>query len=438
MGRLTAAVLVSSLLIASARAEEPLRLTLDEAINRGLEESHRLAQLAAQGQAASAGADAARASKHPQISLQAHYVRTNHVPPYLLVDPTTRQSTLLYPDIPDNVLTRLALDWPIYTGGRTGALERAARAEADGIAQDLAAARADLRLEITRAFWSVVTAGATVAVLEQALARSDAHLQDARALFKAGLAPESDVLSSQARRSRQQMGLIEARNLDESSRADLRRLLGLPADAAIAVAATLAPPPAPVTAAASLIDEARADRAERRALETRARAADERRAAAEAGRLPSVSVAGGYDYARPNDLFFPRDGEWRTSWDVGVFVNWSLWDGGRVKAEAAQASAERRAVLEGLQDFDLTLESDVRQRRLDLETALATVSASEDTVRSATEARRVVAERYAAGLATNAEVLDAQHELLQAELDRTRSIANARLAAARLERALGR
>jgi outer membrane protein TolC len=50
----------------------------------------------------------------------------------------------------------------------------------------------------------------------------------------------------------------------------------------------------------------------------------------------------------------------------------------------------------------------------------------------------VVGERFTAGVATNTEVLDAQLALLQAELDRTRAIASARLASARLERALGR
>ena len=52
-------------------------------------------------------------------------------------------------------------------------------------------------------------------------------------------------------------------------------------------------------------------------------------------------------------------------------------------------------------------------------------------VRSATEARRVIAERFAAGVATNTDVLDAQVALLQAELDRTRALANVNLAAAR-------
>ena len=56
--------------------------------------------------------------------------------------------------MPDNFRTRLDLQWLIYTGGRLDALERAARAERQASGEDLAAARADLRLEITRAFWA--------------------------------------------------------------------------------------------------------------------------------------------------------------------------------------------------------------------------------------------------------------------------------------------
>jgi outer membrane protein TolC len=49
-----------------------------------------------------------------------------------------------------------------------------------------------------------------------------------------------------------------------------------------------------------------------------------------------------------------------------------------------------------------------------------------------------VGERFAAGVATSTEVLDADTALLQAQLARTRAVADARLAAARLDRALGR
>jgi outer membrane protein TolC len=49
-----------------------------------------------------------------------------------------------------------------------------------------------------------------------------------------------------------------------------------------------------------------------------------------------------------------------------------------------------------------------------------------------------LSDRYDAGVATNTEVLDAQTDVLQAELTLTRALANVRLADARLARALGR
>ena len=81
---------------------------------------------------------------------------------------------------------------------------------------------------------------------------------------------------------------------------------------------------------------------------------------------------------------------------------------------------------------------EVQQRVSDLLLTEASIAAAEVGVKSAAEARRVLAERFSAGVATNTDVLDAQVALLQAELDRTRAQANAQLAAARLARALGR
>ena len=80
----------------------------------------------------------------------------------------------------------------------------------------------------------------------------------------------------------------------------------------------------------------------------------------------------------------------------------------------------------------------MRQRTSELESSRAAIDAAEDAVRAATEASRVVGDRFNAGVATSTDRLDAQVALLQAELDRTQAIANARLAEARLARALGR
>jgi outer membrane protein TolC len=330
------------------------------------------------------------------------------------------------------------LQWPIYTGGRTLALTEAAAAEADAVVQDREVARNDVKLEITRAYWAIITARASLDVVGQALNRTAAHLADVRNQLNVGLIAPSDVLSAEAQRARQQMLHIEARNIVETTSVEFRRLVGLPPETDFALADLLQRPAAPPREIAAAVDAARANRAERRSLEIRLGGAADRVSAAAAGRLPILTARGGYDLARPNPRIFPLQAAWKPSWELGVNLNWSLFDGGRVRAEVAEADANRRALEERLKEIDATIDAEVRQRAADLDSAEAAIEAAEAEVRAAAEARRVIAERFAAGVATNTDVLTAQVALLQAELDRTRALANAQLAMARLDRALGR
>ena len=95
------------------------------------------------------------------------------------------------------------------------------------------------------------------------------------------------------------------------------------------------------------------------------------------------------------------------------------------------------ATRERIAEFDSVVSADVRQRLLDIDSSQAMVRAATDAVRSAAEARRVVIDRFGAGVATSTDVLVAQVALLESELARTRALAGVRLAEARLERALG-
>jgi outer membrane protein TolC len=151
-----------------------------------------------------------------------------------------------------------------------------------------------------------------------------------------------------------------------------------------------------------------------------------------------VSVGGGYDYARPNVRIFPRRGEWQTSWDATINVSWTVWDGGRRAAERGEARATAASLEARVEDFDRQVTFEVRARALELDASREAVTAAGEEIRAAADAERVVNERYRAGVAAAGDVLDAQVARLQADLDRTRALANVRLAEARLERAVGR
>jgi outer membrane protein TolC len=430
-------ILIVLLLLASgfrsAGAQEaPLRLTLDEALIKAEQNSQRIAALRARVDAATAAEAGRDAADRPAVALLGGYMRTNHVDEFAIAVPG-QQPRVIYPDVPDNYRARLDLQWPIYTAGRTAALQRAAGAEREAAAFDVVAARADVRLETTRAFWALVTAGETQAVLARALESADAHVADLRSRLEQGLIPPNEVLSAEAQRSHQRLLAIEARNLRAIAEADLRRLMGDDTRRSLEPAATL-----DAAVAARSLDRAPGQRAERQALASRVAAARQREDAVAASARPQLAIAAGYDYARPNPRIFPRLEAWRDSWDVSVNVSWSLWDGGRRRAEQAEAAAATRGLIARASEVEREIAFEIDQRRLEVAAARASIEAAEDGVRAATEARRVVGERFAAGVATSTDVLDAQIALLQAELDRTRAVANTQLAIARLERALGR
>lgn len=426
--------------VMEARAQDAAlrvtRITLEQAQARAVEASHRLAESRARQRIAEAVVDARAAAQRPSVIASAGYTRTNHVAEFVVPTPSGLPG-VLYPDVPDNFRTRLDLQWAIYTGGRTDALERAARAEVNAAAAETSAAQADLRLEVARAFWAVVTADASVRVLEEGVARAQAHVNEVRERLRVGLVPPNEVSSAEAQESRQRMLLIEAQTLRSVTLADLGRLAGADAGEVLSPQAILEEDPEPSTSIETAIALARGARAERTALQQRVEAANEQRNAALAGRRPFVAVGGGIDYARPNPRIFPRADRWDDSWDIGVTVNWSLWDGGRIDADAAQASGLAEAGRHRLAEFDSVLAVEVRQRSLEITSGRAAVAAADDGVRAAREAERVVSERFRAGVITQIEVLDAQLALLQAQLDRTRALANVRLAEARLARAMG-
>lgn len=424
--------------LSSAQQAAPLRLTVADAIARGFDTSHRLAEIKAREQGALAAVQGAQVADRPIVSASAGYTRTNHVPEFGFVQDGALR--VLYPDIPDNVVTRMQVQWPIYSSGRVDAMERAAVAEAQAIAADIDTARADLRLEIVRAYWAAATSHEAVRVLEESTVRADAQLTDARQRFSVGLIPPNDVSSLESQRSREEALLIEARNLRESTLVDLRRLIGADPGAPIELAESLMTtlPGAAGTSTLETINEALAHRTERKALTLRIGGAEARQQAAATGNKPIIGVGGGVDYANPNARIFPREGTWQDSWDLSVNVSWPFFDSGRTKAQVSEAAAAVAATKERLAEFDTLVAADVRQRLLDLDSSQAMVRAASDAVKSAAEARRVVGDRYAAGVATNTDVLVAQAALLETELSRTRALASVKLAEARLHRAMGR
>ena len=73
----------------------------------------------------------------------------------------------------------------------------------------------------------------------------------------------------------------------------------------------------------------RSTRAEVVALTARRDALASRSETVAAPNRPQVSLGARWDVARPNERYLPLEDEWNTSWSVGLFAGWRVFDGDR-------------------------------------------------------------------------------------------------------------
>lgn len=431
-----AAVLLAALAAQQPASPSAPALTLAEAVDRALAASAVVQQAQALQRAADADVRLARASRLPQVDLQAGYSRLSDVPELFLPQP---DGTLrpIFPNIPNNYRSRAGVSAPLYTGGRLEALTQSAEAERAGVGHDVRATAADVALETAGAYWSLVTARQSERVLGDALQAYEAHLKDAQNREQLGLSARNEVLAVQVERDRAQLAALRARNEAQVAQANLARLLGLDEGTGLEPAEPLEGRPAAPSDVSALVARALGERPERTAAMARIGAAEALVRAERGARLPQVSFSAGLDYANPNRRILPPEARFQESWDVNLNVSWNVFDAGRTSAAVARAQARLEGARSRLVDVDRRIRLQVTQRALELDTARGAADVAERGLEAARENQRVAGERYRAGVLSSAELLDAEVALLRASLDRTEAYAQARLAEAALQRAVG-
>ena len=422
--------------IAAGAEETPVRLTLGDAIERARQSSARLAQLRSLETAANAGVRVARAGRLPLIDVGATYTRNSDVPELTIVAPGAGTRTL-FPNIPDNMRARAGLSLPLYTGGRVGSAIRAAESQRTAAENDLTGGEADLVLEVSTAYWSLVTARASARVLSEAVASFEGHLGDARNRQEQGMAARNELLSVQVERDRAELSRLQSASAAAVANANLLRLLDLPAMARVEPSEPLAAPATPALETETLVATALERRPELMAVRARVRAAEAAVRVARAASLPQAGLTAGYDYARPNTRVLPLVAEWKGTWSVSASVAWTVFDGRRSSAAAAEAEARAQALRDQLKDLEGRLRLEVTTRALELGTAQAAVVVAERTLEAAKENLRVSQDRYREGVIASSELLDAETALLRAGLDQTAAVTQVQVARASLARAAG-
>ena len=305
----------------------------------------------------------------------------------------------------------LDLSWEVDVWGRLRYAKRSAAESAAASAEDYAAGRRSLAAQVTKAWFAAVEARLQSKLSDEFVKSYQDTLKLVEVRYQAGAVTEQDVANARADLASSRQSATAATTTARSAVRSLEVLLGRYPATELQMADDLqaVPPEIPAGLPADLLTR----RADVIAAQTRLAAAFDNAQAAEAARLPKISLTGslGYSSDELKNLLDPKNAALTLAGNLTA----PLWDGGKLKAQAELAKAQQREALASYRSTALSAFADV-ENYLENESALATQETQLREAASQYETARHLAEtRYTAGSISLTDVLTIQRQELQAK-----------------------
>ena len=424
---LAVGLLVAAPVAAQVPASAPLRLSFAEAVRRASGEAPAVELAGLRTDEATARVRQARGALLPSLSFAAGWLNR---------DFNSKAQGISFPGVPTIIGPFNAYDARFRVSQTlldfSGlARVRAARAQVTGSTAEGGAVSEGAAAGAALAYLRAARAAAQVTARQADSAVAGDLVGLAVAQKNAGVSAAIDVTRARTQLVSSVGALLVARNQLGRARIDLARALGLDPWTPIEITDTLAAalPSADLPGRAdSLVVLALARRPDLTAEVARGDAARTATSAINAERLPRLDVAADYGLSglTPATSISTRQ--------IGVQVTIPILDGFRREGRAAEQGVVARESDVRVRDLRQQIAADVEGALLDLASAEAQQAIAVERLRLAADEMAQARERFAAGVAGNIEVINAQASLLRArdtDIDARFAAATARVALAR-------
>ena len=331
----------------------------------------------------------------------------------------------------------LSFSQNLFAGGRIQAQNAVANSGRRSADIELAAQRAQLRLDVTQAYFDAALADRLVALAESSAVQTDNVLKQTQLARTVGNVSEFDLLRAQVTSANQRPIVIQRQSDREVAYLRFKQLLNIPLDDPVQLTTVVDDTAAinSALAAAGITGDTTA--IDRATVRQAAEAIDAQRGLlkiAKAQRFPTLALTSAYGKVAFPLGNFPQSGDFRTNWTIGVASQLPLFTGGRIKGEQIVAQAnvrEAQARYDQLREFAAL---DSRVTLNNLFQARAAWLASLGTAEQASRAYSIAEVRYREGISTQLELNDAR--ILREQAVANRALAARNLQVARVKLAL--
>ena len=284
---------------------------------------------------------------------------------------------------------------------------------------------------VASAYLQIISDQARIDATRAQVTTAQALYERARDQHQAGVSPAIDELRAQVELKTQQQVLIAEQNQLDKDKLSLGRAIGLPSGTAFTPSES-----APYSALEGLTPEdmlkrAYENRSDYKSAMSQIRAAEIAREAAFAQRYPALGLDANYGDIGVNI------GQSHGTFAVTGSLRFNIYDGGRIRADIEQADAVIKQRKDEMADLRGQIDQQVRSALIDLNTARDQVAVARDNLNLANQTLTQARDRFAAGVADNIEVVQAQQSVASANQSLISAILMHNLAKVSLARAVG-
>jgi outer membrane protein TolC len=430
---LLSALVVAGAALCPAAAASAREMTLEECVTRTLDVNPRVLDKTEGVTRAEGGIEEARSGYLPKLGISGLYNFAEKTQTVQFPGPGGEMQEFNLDFTLDYAFTA-SITQPLYTGGAVSSSYKISKHSRDIAEADLETTESQLALAVLVQFYRVLAAREAIVVAEEAIRNAEENYEVTQARYKAGEVSEYDVMRAEVAVVNLRPGLIRANNSLEVAELALKNYMMIEPETEIDFVGVLEEMDYDIDPRRA-VEVAFENRPEMRMARTRTQIAGESVTQARSGYLPAFSLQGTYDI-RANELTFSGD-SWQDSYSGYLVLSWSVFDGLRTRAQVSQARAAERQAEIAVEDSKRGIELEVRSALLDAEAARETLRSQERNVETAERGLAIADERYATGLATSLEVIDARLAFITAQENRIGALYDFNVATARLMKAVG-
>ncbi len=413
-------------------------LTLEQTIKIGLENSKALKISQSKIIGGDAKVSEVTSQMLPKLTLGASYMRLSDVPPFEVHLPIFPTPVKIQDVILNNYNVKLSLQQPLFTGFKLISLRSAAESNYEALKSDYNKDANEAALNIQNAFWNLYKAQKVLALVVENLKQLEEHLSDTKKFLDNGLATKNDYLKLEVQYANVRLMRIESANNVKVAQAALNKLLGYNISDPTEITAPDIQSGIGEMKYNDLSKEAVNQREELKSTQLRINAGEDALTAARSAWYPSVFLFGDYYYSRPNQRYMPAKDEFKDTWDVGVSLNWELWNWGYNSSQSTQAEQQLIQTQTAYEQVKDNIELEVYQAYLKIISENDKVDVNKISVQQAEENYRITSEKYNQQVATSTDLIDAEASLLDAKTKLATALVDFQLAKVKLDKAIGK